>query len=174
MNFKTSLFKPVAAIILAGLFISGCGYKFTGDSLGALQGINTLAIEFPLNRSSQAGLEGPVNEALKRKFLEDGRFSIVYPEKADALIRSTILDYSESPFSYRKKGEIKEFKSQVKLEFELIVNQEIKVRQKITRHRLFATSPSRLLEHDLAKKKAFEQIAADLAEEVYLQLMESF
>jgi len=174
MNLISLLFKLVIAFMLTGLFLFGCGYKFTGDSMGALQGVNTLAIEFPLNRSSQAGLEGPVNEALNRRFIEDGSVQVVLPEKADALLRSSITDYSETPFSYRKEGIIKEYKSQVKLEFELIVNQEVRVRQQIIRHRLFITSPSRLLEHDFARNKAFEQIAADLAEEVYIQLMESF
>ncbi len=168
------MLKPAIVILVFFTAFSGCGYNFTGSSKGALQGVTTLAIEFPLNRSARPGLEGPINKALKRRFLEDGSIKPAPPGAADALLRSSIISYREEPFAYRSGGVINQYKAEVELEVELISDDLVLLRRSFLRHRLFSAAGERLLDLDVNRKAAVERIAADLAGDVYVGLQEAF
>ncbi len=161
-------------IVVAIVMISGCGYKFTGSSKGLLADVRTLAIEFPTNRTVRPQLEGPVNEALKRRFLEDGSISPAASASADAVLRSAVISYREDPFTYRSGSVILQYKIEMEIEVELLADEEVLIRQRFVRHRLCEASPERLLDFDVNRQAAVERIAADLAWDVYVQLQEAF
>ena len=161
-------------IVIVVFAISGCGYRFTGSSKGLLTDVRTLAIEFPMNRTGRPQVEGPVNEALKRRFLEDGSISPAASASADAVLRSSVIAYREEPFTYRTGSVILQYRIEMEIEIELIVDEEVLIRQRFVRHRLCEASPERLLDFDVNRQVAVERIAADLAWDAYVQLQEAF
>ena len=91
-------------------------------------------------------------------------------------MKSAITSFTEEPYSYRRGNLITEYKAEIEIEVELIVNGEIKLRKKMKRHRLFtATSTAaQMMQFDHNRKTAIDKIAIDLAEDVYTQVTESF
>jgi hypothetical protein len=177
---KTQSARVPIVISIAALFLvaclaqAGCGYRFSDSSQGLLKGVRTLDIEFSLNRSRQPGLEGPVNQALKRRFLMDGTIQPASAAAADATLRSSVIAYRETPLAYRSGEVIRQYKAEVELEVELISKGEVLFRQRFVRHRLFSSTGGILLELDINRKKAVDLVAADLADAAYVQLREAF
>lgn len=101
--------KPAAHITLAAALaalLAGCAYT-TQSSLAPQY--QTIAVDAFQNRSPEYDLQAPLTNAVIRKFLSDGRLTVVNREKADLLLEGVILDYSLKGLIFDEKDEVTQF-----------------------------------------------------------------
>lgn len=115
---KSAMLKKsfISGILLCGCILSGCGYHFIGQGNEALSGIHSIAIPYFANKSYEAGLERQVTEALVDEFVKSRRFSIVAERDADAVLRGTIEQFTETAVSFDKDDYTLEYRTSLSLD----------------------------------------------------------
>jgi hypothetical protein len=102
--------KRVAAFVCATLamaaVISGCGYSTT-SSLDPKY--RTIAVGAFYDKTREYDLQAPLTNAIIRKFVADGRLSVVPPGQADLLMEGVILDLKLKGLTYDQKDEATQF-----------------------------------------------------------------
>ncbi|KUG24693.1 hypothetical protein ASZ90_005494 [hydrocarbon metagenome] len=98
MKFS-NLIKIAVAVILSGIFISGCSYSFTGASIPPH--LNSIAIPLSDDRSGsgEPNLREDFTNELITKFIDDNSFQLRERTEADAILESTVLSISDAPSS---------------------------------------------------------------------------
>jgi hypothetical protein len=93
MTTRLFRFRPMRAGVAAGLaalVLVGCGYT-TESSLDPK--FQTIHVSTFKNRSKEYDLEAALTNAVRRKFITDGRLRVVDAPGADLLLEGVILDY---------------------------------------------------------------------------------
>ncbi len=95
--------------ILFALFVatSGCIYSFSGFFPSRLKDVTVTVFK---NRTIQYGIEDQVTEAFIEAIKNDGRLTIVDPEKAAMRIDGEITGYRKDPFIYDESGNVTGYK----------------------------------------------------------------
>ncbi len=106
----------LAAILL--LLLSGCGYQFSG---GALPGdVSLLSVPLAKNQTTEPFLEtvliAPLTAVLAR---QRGVEIVESLARADAVLLTTITDYSVKPVSYDSNDRISVFRATLRVHFSL-------------------------------------------------------
>jgi outer membrane lipopolysaccharide assembly protein LptE/RlpB len=85
-------------LLLAGIFLWGCGYRFTGG--GALPaGLKTVFIQVLENRTSETGVENTFTADLRYEFIRNNK--IAEQETADSVLSGVIESMSVETVSRR-------------------------------------------------------------------------
>lgn len=90
---------------LSGLLVD-CGYT-TRSSLSPQY--RTVYVASMENHSREYDLQAPLTNAVKRKFIADGRLKLVDRNEADLLVEGAILDYKLKGLTFDAKDEVTQF-----------------------------------------------------------------
>lgn len=96
--------RALAAGIIAAA--AGCGYSVSSSLDEKWQ---TIYVAPFLNQSKEYGLQAPLTNALRRKFMADGRLRVVDREDADLLLEGIILDYRLDGLTFDERDEVTQF-----------------------------------------------------------------
>ncbi len=90
------------AVLAAALMLSGCmGYRLGG---GRPENVETVAVAPVVNRTAEPAIELQVGHALRQRLQFDGRLKVANdPETADAVIETTLTDYTLTPIAFRSE-----------------------------------------------------------------------
>lgn len=98
--------RVLAGGLAFGLLALGCGYSMqsTLDSQ-----YRTIAVAAFQNLSKEYDLQAPLTNAIVRKFVTDGRLTVVDAHNADLLLEGVILDYTLKGLTYDQNDEVTQF-----------------------------------------------------------------
>jgi hypothetical protein len=80
-------------LALAAFLLYGCGYSAGRKSPAFRPGVASVAIPIFENTSSEPLIETALTEAIREKFINDGRLRVVPEKEADLVLRGTIKGY---------------------------------------------------------------------------------
>lgn len=84
----------------------GCGYSM-GTSLDPAY--RTIHVASFQNESREYDLQAPLTNALRRKFVQDGRLKVVNTHDADLLLEGVILDYQLRGLTYDQADNVTQY-----------------------------------------------------------------
>ncbi len=84
----------------------GCAYTTRATLDPAYRTVYVAAMD---NQSREYGLQAPLTNAIRRKFLTDGRLRVVPRDHADLILEGTILDYRRKGLTYDERDEVSQF-----------------------------------------------------------------
>ena len=90
--------RLVHAALCSVLLVCGCAYYSTSATGGA--GIRSVAIPLLDNTSLEAGIQQTLTDSLIEAFVSDGALRVVDEDQADIILRGTVLEVREEPFTY--------------------------------------------------------------------------
>ena len=86
------------AALFSVLLLWGCAYYSTSATGGG--GIRSVAIPLLANTSLEAGIQQTLTDSLIEAFVADGALRVVDEDQADIILRGTVLEVREEPFTY--------------------------------------------------------------------------
>ncbi len=104
---KLKNFFRLSTTIAIVLVIGGCIYSFSGFFPSRLRNVTVTVFE---NKTIQYGIEDEVTSAFINAIKEDGRLTIVPPEKAAMRIDGKVTGYRKEPFVYDENGNVTGYK----------------------------------------------------------------
>lgn len=113
--FKIVMKGIPAFLIIAGLFVGGCGiYSF---SPGGKSSIKTIAVRQFENETIEVGLSDRLTDLVVDALLADGNLKVVSESEADAILIGTLTNYERKPYTYDESDNVTEYV--VKLVFDI-------------------------------------------------------
>jgi len=167
------------------VFSGACGYRMARFDNPELEGFTTIAIPYFKNKSYEPGLDAIFTYAFNDTFIENGRLRVVGVEEADLVLRGVIkkVDYDSLAMTPDKRA----------LEWRVWVTTAVVVEERKTGRVLWKRGAIRYgeeyrtsdqqeregttnnLELDHAdRRRAFQELAADMADQVHDGLMQGF
>lgn len=98
--------RAIALTLVAVLMLGGCAYT-TKSSLDPKY--QTIYVAAFYDKTPQYGLQGPLTNAVARKFVTDGRLDLVKEENADLRLEGVILDYKLKGLTFDARDEVTQF-----------------------------------------------------------------
>ncbi|HWR13327.1 MAG TPA: LPS assembly lipoprotein LptE [Terriglobales bacterium] len=94
--------KLAAALILATVILTGCGYHTTSSKHNALPQVKTLAIPAFINQTHSYRVEQVLTTAIVRELTTRTQFRIVHEEDpdADATLKGIVVQTQTAPVTY--------------------------------------------------------------------------
>ncbi len=172
MKFKIALFLNLFLLPMAlacGYHLSGSGWEFPG-------GVTTLAISSLENKTPEPNLNTTFIAAFRREFIFRGEPQLVRAQEAESVLQGTIRSLSASSLAYDEEARAKEYRITITLDL-LLVRQsdgEILWRGNGIKGSEEYMASDDVMVNEERKNRAIRQIAADLAEEVYIRIQERF
>jgi len=94
------------ALVLLVCLAAGCAYSIHSSLDPRYQTVSVAAFQ---NASREYDLQAPLTNAVRRKFLTDGRLRVVDAPDADLLLEGVILDYRLKGVTYDAEDEVTQF-----------------------------------------------------------------
>jgi outer membrane lipopolysaccharide assembly protein LptE/RlpB len=166
-----------AALLLAVLSLSGCGYHVAGTTNLLPKEIHTIAVTPWNNASNQYKLSGFTTEAVSRELLSRTRYNVIAdPGKADAVLSGSIVNiFSNATVSDPATGRGTGAQIIVQVQVRLVAkdgkilydrpNLEFRERYEIS------TDPRQYLDESQA---ALQRLSRDIARTVISGILENF
>ncbi len=161
-------------ILLAGLLLTGCGYRFSGS--GTIPGgARTLAVEVPLNSTAETGLENLVTQALVDEFTRR-KHRLVPVGQADAVLSGKIDNLWLETVTHRGGSVSQERRVKVALSLELrsAAGDELWSSGTLTADWTFDVVNGDKAATEENRHKALEEVVRKLAESAYLRMTDQF
>jgi outer membrane lipopolysaccharide assembly protein LptE/RlpB len=176
-TIKTALFYPQKYVwmgIFIALFLSACGYRFSGS--GSLpEKVQTVAVDILKNRTSETGLENVITNDLINEFVLKGRAVEKNSKKADAVLSGVIESSRITTIS--RQAQQSALARQVQLTVSLkLTSRDGRVIWSVSgisdyeAYNVGADS----LATDINKRRAIETLSQRLVEKVYNRLTDNF
>lgn len=99
--------------LLAGvlLLLGGCGYSLEGTRRPASLGdARSIAVPIFINASREPGLERTLTEAVRNRFLLDGRLRVVDTAEADLVLETLIREYKLEPIGFSGADQVRRYR----------------------------------------------------------------
>ncbi len=166
----------VWAMVLLCVCAGGCGYRLARFDNPDMDGITTIAIPYFENKSYEPGIDAIFTHAFVNKFVETKRLQVVGADEADAVLRGIIKKVDDDSLALTRDRRALEWRVWVTIS---VVVEERKTgrvlwKRSALRHgEEFRTSDDIQLD-EADKRRAFQELAADLAERVHDGLMQGF
>ncbi len=186
--------------VLACVCLTGCGYRLARFDNPEMAGIHTIAIPYFENKSYEPGLDAIFTHAFVRKFLETSRLQVVGVDEADAVLRGSIKKVDDDSLAMTRDKRALEWRVWVTIGVvveERTTGRVLWKRAALRHGEEFRTThymqkeqklpvppgppaPAEILEiqdmqlDEADKRRAFQDLAADLAERVHDGLMQGF
>lgn len=116
--------RPLCALLLVAVFISGCGYT---QNVKLPNDIKTIAVETFKNEippqeqfAYRPGLESELRNVLVEQFLLDGNLKVVDESEADAVLRGSIISYEQEGLRFDRLESVEEYRLFLVVKFELV------------------------------------------------------
>ncbi len=116
--------------ICAGLFLTACGYHFSGEGEGPKPGLKYIAVPVFENRTSEPNLGAIIAGALRHEFIRKGPMQVVPVEDAEAVFKGTVLSIFVAPVAHHPNQSIAS--TQVTLENRVYVTVDVRCEEKKT------------------------------------------
>ncbi len=172
---KRRLLKIFSLVLITAL--SGCGYTTKSNLPENLKRIHVAPVKNGVDLSSEIsdktpfrvyrpGLEVELTNAIINRFIFDGQLKVTGPDKADAVVDATLVDYRRDALRYNKGDEVQEYRLSVTLDVAVTLkdSQKILWRERITGDTTFFLSGARSISEDQAANKAVEDAARRIVE----------
>lgn len=177
----------VAGVVLLLAFFTGCGYRMARFDNPALEGMTTIAIPYFENKTYEPGLDALFTYAFINKFIETHRLQVVAVDEADLLLRGTIKDVAYHSLAMTPDKRALEWRiwatAQIVVE-ERTTGRVLWKRGALRKSEEYRTTSQTALEDDAStdqlqldesdKRRAFQDLAADMAEQVHDGLLQGF
>lgn len=98
---KYSTFNIQYSILLALLWLSGCGYQFQATNQPKGIRIPSLAIPLMASPSSSLGFEGDFTMMIRKEFVSQAQIPLVPKEEAAFVLIGNVRDIRTEPLSYK-------------------------------------------------------------------------
>ena len=178
--FPVSSFQFPISILLALIFVSGCGYNLQDTRQPKGINIPSLAIPLMASPSSDLGFEGDFTMMIRQEFVSHSQIPLVSKDQAAVVLIGKVVDIKTEPLSYKiTDGTFEVTNSRwlkIKLAAKLldrttgnVIWNDDKMEEKAS----FTVSPDPL-RTAYNQRRATKMIAKLLAERIYLKTMERF
>jgi hypothetical protein len=100
----SSVIKSIAVFVIC-VFVSGCGLRFSSgfENTPFSPDLKTIMIESAVNNTTITGIETEITNQLRTEFALDKRLTPVR-SGADVLLKTVIMEYDDTPSTYRADG----------------------------------------------------------------------
>ena len=92
-----------APLIVLAMLLPACAHYSTSATGGS--GFRTVAVPLFENESLEPEIHQALTDSLIEAFVSDGALRVVDEDRADAVLRGTIVDVKEEPFTYQAQAE---------------------------------------------------------------------
>lgn len=92
---------PCAALFL--FWLAGCAYYSTSATGGS--GFRSVAIPLMENESLEPEIQQALTDSLIQAFLQDAALRVTDEDRADIVLRGTIVEVRDDPFTYRGQAD---------------------------------------------------------------------
>jgi len=185
----------VLSAVLVCLCVSGCGYRLARFDNPELDGITTIAIPYFQNKSFEPGIDAIFTHAFVNQFVETKRLQVVGPGEADAVLRGVIKRVDDDSLALTRDRRALEWRVWVTISVvveerktgrvlwkrsALRHGEEFRTTHYMEKERNPPAPPPEILEvqdiqlDEADKRRAFQDLAADLAERVHDGLLQGF
>ena len=168
--------KGIFALLLIFL-ISGCaGYRFASDYNNMPGDIKSISIPFFKNETFESNIETYFTEALVNEFIKNKQFTIT-PKGADAVLEGVVKEFRTHTIAHSHQDRVLEYRAYVTLDLTLTSSQtgEIIWRKLNWIHDdEYKINTNNIALTEAKKRIAIRQIAAELAEQIYEDLVLGF
>jgi hypothetical protein len=169
------------------VFSGACGYRMARFDNPELEGFATIAIPYFQNKSYEPGLEAIFTYAFNDTFIENGRLRVVGIEEADLVLRGVIkkVDYDSLAMTTDKRalewrvwatcGVVVEERKTGRVLWKrdsIRYGEEYRTSDQTKRDNETFTDNLQLDHAD--RRRAFQELAADMADQVHDGLMQGF
>jgi hypothetical protein len=192
----------VMSAVLLCLVVSACGYRLARFDNPELEGFSTIAVPYFQNKSYEPGIDAIFTYAFVNKFIETGRLRVAGVDEADLVLRGTIkkVDADSLALSSGRRDKDKDEDDDEDddededplawagdrraLEWRVWVTIGVVVEERTTGRVLWSRGTLRHGEEfrisddiqidEADKRRAFQTLAADLAEQVHDSFLHGF
>lgn len=165
--------------LLAFLFIvalAGCGYRFTGTSSLADQGIRRVAIPVFTNATTEPRIEQLFTESLIREFTRARGVRVTTVGEADAAVEGVVKRVDVATVTLERAGLAQEYRVTVYLDVKLRRQRDGHLLwhdPDVRWHREYQAPPDPII-NDERKRDAIQKVAEDLGRELYFRISGGF
>jgi len=165
-----------AFLCVAFLLLTGCGYTLEGTRRPAyLKDIRSIAIPVFSNRTGEPGLETTVTNAVRDRFLVDGRLRVADAGEADIILEGVLREYLLEPIGFSRADQVRRYRVFIRTDVrvrdvqrnKLILNQEIDSESEFDISDSIAVS-------DTSRQATNDQAALRFSEELVSLVLEGF
>jgi outer membrane lipopolysaccharide assembly protein LptE/RlpB len=165
--------RVVVPVLL--LFLSSCGYHLSGLSDGPIPLHGKIAIPFFVNATEEPIIEEEITPVVRREFIRDGRLEVTDGPAAGYVLEGRIESYQEVPLSFDRQQNVLEYRVVLTVTVRLMKREATAVLwdEKITATAEYPVT-SDVMATRLAKRRAVEEAARNLAEDAVDHMLEGF
>jgi outer membrane lipopolysaccharide assembly protein LptE/RlpB len=163
-------------VLLLILSLFGCGYHLQGRGDTLPGGVRYVHVAILQNATLEPFLENAVTNALLDRLIRSPGVELVdTPDRADALLTGTIVQYSNGAMSYDGSDRIAEYRSHMTVEVALrhADNAQVLWKGRSSWMEDYVANADKALEND-REQAAIEEIALRLADEIYSRMVDDF
>jgi hypothetical protein len=177
---KHSIFNIQYSILVALLWISGCGYHLQATNEPKGIRIQSLAIPLMPSPSSSLGFEGDFTMMIRKEFASHSQIPLVSKDQAAFVLIGNVREIRTEPLSYKVTNDTFEVTSSRWLKIRLaakLMNRttgEVIWDDDAMEEKASFTVDSDPLKTRYNQRKAARRIAQLIAERIYLRTMERF
>ncbi len=174
---NSGLLHTLLALTLLASLLTGCGYKFRGQSSALPPHIKTVAIPIFENHTSELGLENVLTQKVIAEFNRRQMLKVKTVDHADAVLSGVIFAIHYSPVSYGADERATERRVQLTVNVsmkDVSTGKMLWSRQGLTYLESYAVAAKDPVLTDYNKQAALAKISDNLAEKIHDFLFSGF
>jgi len=103
----TKRFFVLFVIVIFNL--SSCGYSLVGHVRSLPDTIQSIAVPFLLNKTSEPNLEIILSNVIREEFILDGRLKVKDEKEADLIVKGEVRNYTLKPVAFDAENTVTEY-----------------------------------------------------------------
>ncbi len=162
--------------LLMGVLLTGCGYVLEGTRLPEnLKRARTISILPFRNQTNEPGLGRTITEAVKTRFLHDGRLRVSDSPDADIVIEGALRTYRLTPIGFTRADQVRRYRVVVRTRIRLRDNARDKllIDQELESAAEFTVSSS-IARSDSSRMNANQSAADSFSEDIVSLVLDGF
>ena len=164
LNRLPNLCAGVSGLLCILLLLCGCAYYSTSATGGA--GFRTVAVPLMENASLEPGIQQALTDSLIQAFVSNGALRVVDEGQADVVLRGTVTEVVEAPFTYQQQANQQADQYQITVSLEMTCtdarNKQTLWEEKLRGYGIYSAAEQR----DLARRKGLADAFRILIEDV--------
>ncbi len=170
----------IVSVLCAAMTLGGCAYTTKSQLPEHIRSVHVATIKNSIDLSAEVsdrdhfrvyrpGVEVDLTNAVINRYIFDGNLRVASPEKADALIEATLLDYRRDPLRYTDNDDVQESRLSISLSVKMtdVKSQKIIWQDTVTGDAAFYLSGSKAASEDEAAARAVEDTARRVVEKTF-------
>ncbi len=152
-----ALYAALVAMTLTGM---SCGvYTFSASNLGD---IKTIAVPVFENQTTESDLGNAMSDQLSKAFVADNTVRVVTAQKADGILRGTVVSYVREAYTYSQTEVVSEYICRLGVDIEFRNRKTNKIIWEEKNLSNWGTYNSATETENDGKQKAVEKLVADI------------